>query len=51
MNINFYLRRQDPTGEYGLNTADTLDYLTGAAEGKFKDVSVAEYEEEKTGDI
>ena len=51
MNINFYLRRQDPTGENGINTYDTLDYKTGAAEGKIKDVSVAEYEEEKAGDI
>lgn len=50
-NINFYLRRQDPTGEYGLNNYYTLDYKTGAAEGKIKDVSVAEYEEEKAGDI
>lgn len=51
LNINFYLRRQDPTGEYGLNNYYTLDYKTGAAEGKIKDVSVAEYEEEKAGDI
>lgn len=51
LNINFYLRRQDPTGEYGLNEDSTLDYKTGAAGGQIKDVSVAEYEEEKVGDI
>ena len=51
LNINFYLRRQDPIGEYGLNEDSTLDYKTGAAGGQIKDVSVAEYEEEKAGDI
>ena len=51
LNINFYLRRQDPTSEYGLNEDSTLDYKTGAAGGQIKDVSVAEYEGEKVGDI
>lgn len=44
--INFYLRRQDPYGEYGLNTQYTLDYMIGASEGKQKDVSFADYVEE-----
>lgn len=49
--INFYLRRQDPTGEYGLNTSP-VDIFTGAAEGKIKDVSVAEYiSEDENGGI
>ena len=50
-NINFYLRRQDPTGEFGLNTVQTWDYFTGAAEGKIKQFDNVEYIEEGTGDI
>lgn len=49
--INFYLRRQDPTGEYGLNREGTMDAFTGASTGKIKEVSVAEYIEEGEGTI
>lgn len=50
-NINFYLKRQDPYGDYGLNTKATLDYLTGAAEGEMKDITDAEFISEDNGTV
>ena len=52
LNINFYLRRQDPTGEYGLNTKDTVDADTSmVAEGKIKDITTVEYINEGEGTV
>lgn len=53
-NINFYLKRQDPSGEYGLNKINTgvnTDVFTGAARGEFKDISMAEVQPEGENDI
>jgi hypothetical protein len=51
-NINFYLKRQDPTREYELNTnSNNIDALTGASIGKIKDISMAEYVAEGENDI
>lgn len=46
--INFYLRRQDATGEYGLSEKGKMDVFSGVSVGKFKDVSTAEYIKENT---
>ena len=43
-NINFYLKRQDPTGEYGLGTAPSK-LSTFVIENNEKDVSYGEYKE------
>ena len=50
-NINFYLRRQDPNGEYGLNDGLNFDGYSGASEGKIKDITYAEYVEQDEGNI
>ena len=53
-NINFYLKRQDPSGEYGLNKINdgvNIDVFTGAARGEFKDISIAEVQPEGENDI
>lgn len=50
-NIEFYLKRQDPEGKYGLNRIGTIDWYTGASDCTIKDVSVAEYEEEGVNTI
>lgn len=49
-NINFFVRRQDPTGEYGLNVVSRLDAFTGFG-CKIKEVSKAEYVKEGEGTI
>lgn len=54
LGINFYLKRQDPFGEYGLNVRNTsgnMDTFTGASEGEFKEISTAEYKTEGENDI
>lgn len=54
--INFYLKRQDPSGEYGINLRNNeehmnADVFTGASEGNFKEISMAEYQNEGENDI
>lgn len=51
LNINFYLRRQDPTGEYGLNTEGTADSISFASTGNVKDLTTVEYINEGEGTI
>lgn len=53
-NVNFYLKRQDPFGEYGLNVRNdgsNMDTFTGASEGELKEISIAEYKTEGENDI
>lgn len=42
-NIMFYLKRQDPNGEYGIGNepSDTVDFIS--VDGKVKEISYAEY--------
>ena len=50
-NINFFLRRQDPYGEYGLNNGQDIDAMIGTSKGLQKDVSFAEYQREGKNDL
>ena len=50
--INFYLRRQDPTGEYGLYSAAATDAkLPDDGRGRIKDISTVEYINEGEGTV
>lgn len=51
-NINFYLRRQDPLGEYGIRNTDNISsHVTSLiVNGNKKDVSKYEYVENDKGD-